>query len=93
MIVPRNTSIPEVVGDAGYYIETDHHMIFPNRDRELIRQIPSMTQTVKALNEFYYNTELRKEYRAKSLNRIREITEKTKLFNWIILLIILIRNL
>lgn len=72
IIYPDNTSMPEVVGDAGIKIPTDHYTIFPNKDRELIRPIPSVKHMVNALNEVYSNDKKRKEMSKKSLAMIKK---------------------
>ena len=53
VIYAANSSLPELIGDAGIPIPTDHYTIFPNRDRELVRPIPSSQVITEALNKLY----------------------------------------
>jgi len=69
------TTMPEIVGDAGHSVSTDHFTIFPNRDRELVRPIPSSKQITEALNKLYYDQTYRKELSEKSLQRAKELYE------------------
>jgi len=57
----------EWIGDYGFKIPTDHYYIFPFGDRGLIRPIPSVTKIVEALELFYKNRILLKEYSNKSI--------------------------
>ena len=58
VITSNNTSLPEVVGDAGLMIDYD-----------------SDEQHIEAYEKYYFNPELREEYRKKGL-------ERAKLFSW-----------
>ena len=58
VITSNNTSLPEVVGDAGIMIDYD-----------------SDEQHIEAYEKYYFNPEIREEYRQKGL-------ERAKLFSW-----------
>lgn len=73
IIYPDNTSNTELISDAGVPIPTDHYTIFPNRDRELIRPIPSTKHLIETLNKMYYNETFRKEMSEKAYNRAMEL--------------------
>jgi glycosyltransferase involved in cell wall biosynthesis len=71
------TAPAEFMKGHGYPIPTDHHYIFPFHDRSLIRPIPNIAKTVDALNLFYENRTLLKEYQKKSTD-----LAKKKVFGW-----------
>jgi len=81
VIYAANSSLPELIGDAGIPIPTDHYTIFPNRDRELVRPIPSSQVITEALNKLYNDRNLLKEYSQKSLDRTKELYDSGQL-NW-----------
>ena len=81
VIYAANSSLPELIGDTGIPIPTDHYTIFPNRDRELVRPIPSSQVITEALNKLYNDRNLLKEYSQKSLDRTKELYDSGQL-NW-----------
>ena len=81
IIYADNTSLSELVGDAGVAIPTDHWTIFPNNDRELIRPIPSSKHITDALNKMYYNEDFRKEMGQKAKDKFDKMYNEG-LFNW-----------
>ena len=59
VITSNNSSLPEVVGDAGIMIDWD-----------------SDQQHIDAYEKYYFNTELREQYRQKGLERSKQFTWK-----------------
>ncbi len=81
IIIPNNTSNTEVVDGAAHLIQTDHNTIFPNRDRELVRPIPSSIQIVEALEKMYSDKNYRKEMADKAYNKVIERVKNGD-FDW-----------
>jgi len=75
------TSVPEIIGDAGIPIKTNHFTIFPNNDRELVRPIADVQEIVNALEELYQKPELAKELGQKAYMRAIQMKNQG-LFNW-----------
>ena len=72
VIYHNATALTELYKDVGFPIPTDHHFIFPLGDRDLIRPIPNVSDMVKALELFYGNRSLIKEYSNKSLALVKK---------------------
>jgi len=75
------TSVPEVTGGNGIPISTAGNLIFPKRDRELIRPLPNRTEIVSALEKLYADKGYREELSKKSLAWVKEKLEDGT-FNW-----------
>lgn len=82
LILPDNTSIPELWEGAAHMIPTSHYTIFPNNDRELIRPIPSSQEIIKALDKMYYDKAYREEMGQKARARVLELYKSGEL-NWV----------
>lgn len=82
LIIPDNTSNTELWEGYAYMIPTNHYTIFPNRDRELIRPIPSVLDAVDALNKMYYDKAYREEMATKAYNRVMDLHASGQL-NWV----------